>query len=966
MAGVGERQRTGAIGCEIDEQALDRLGDTILSVRATSNHTAAGEPLHAEASGYAPFIAGFDTLGRNALLLSKTVIRQLVTNSAYNYGMRLLKAGAVHHMACDGELITADVDDHDEHYQPTLDMGVSRATCRCREIRPNAMCCHVAALMLAWNRNIIEFLPSPKAPSNPGAQWMSSTFGRFVQQVTGHTDYPAALARLCELLSAHSSEEESQPVGPQIASGVAYWPQASLRELQPLPLRQVIEQEYNAAQLRELAHWLSLKPKGTTKSTLIDQVVNALQERVRDMWQNPGVLLEGLSDETAAFARKLLTARDYQMAVPRNLAHTLWTAHYGSQRPGNNQATGEALDKAFAATLDELRRRAILFPTLRRYDYRDVFYQWITLDENAIPPGGNLAGGTSPAGGPHNLLMPLPLIDWPVSSLVYIGKDIPDENATAGSPPAFLDTINLFLNAVLATGSQVRASLPRHPRAGSVSWLKDWEHDADEAEQLFRSRPGWAPHPQSGIAVPLEPWLSAEAISRLEDQTGLPASQCSFLFDITAALQLIEAPDPYDRRRAGSFGTPTPGPSSEREWAAASNGHFVALSAPWHVNARLSTIEGWYSGTDVQKYIAAFDAWQHGVLFGHEAWSVLRQAQNTRLQQVQGERTKRGNERRAQAGPHSTTAVLKVMRSISASDFMPLDLSAEWCALRRFVVRALRSLPSHTWVDWPAFRRLLFDTFPGCLWQVHNLDMWWFSEGRERLDLNQRTVWDRTIGAMIEAMLAGPLRWFGVVETMPDMVDPQPNSLPQDGPGGLCAFRTTEALNWLAHTTAPLPTCLRPKPQQAEPITWLDDTQWRLPPAPDRAELIALAHKIAEPAGARFIYRLTPASLERALSLGVNADDAARLFELFGAPMPEAAQQQFRSIAERFGRVRVYESLSVLELADDYALRELLASTSLRQHIVYQISPRAVVVDTQAVDTLITQMEARGYTPGEA
>ena len=79
--------------------------------------------------------------------------------------------------------------------------------------------------------------------------------------------------------------------------------------------------------------------------------------------------------------------------------------------------------------------------------------------------------------------------------------------------------------------------------------------------------------------------------------------------------------------------------------------------------------------------------------------------------------------------------------------------------------------------------------------------------------------------------------------------------------------------------------------------------------------------------------------------------------------MPGATRALFKSIADRFGRVRLYESLTVLQLADDYALRELLANTSLSQHLVYQISPRVVVVRAEAVDTLMEEIVARGYTP---
>ena len=46
------------------------------------------------------------------------------------------------------------------------------------------------------------------------------------------------------------------------------------------------------------------------------------------------------------------------------------------------------------------------------------------------------------------------------------------------------------------------------------------------------------------------------------------------------------------------------------------------------------------------------------------------------------------------------------------------------------------------------------------------------------------------------------------------------------------------------------------------------------------------------------------------------------------------------------------------------ALRELMANTSLAQHIIYQISPRAVVIEAAAVEALAEEMVAKGYTPG--
>ncbi|HEY3341266.1 MAG TPA: helicase-associated domain-containing protein [Anaerolineae bacterium] len=878
MAGKEKTTTLSARHFAVDPQALDRLeeqalGESDVAVPDGGDYSAAAQ--------------AFDTLGRNIFLLSKAVIGDLVPSAAFNKGARLLRLGEIDHFDCDGNMIGANVKDGNVIYYPSLNVNVSSASCGCSEIRARRMCSHVAALMLAWNQDFTRFVPPADASAVQTHQFMNSPLGQFLRQVTNEPSYPAAMAEWCNLLSpGKNNSPVIEQSSASISTGAGFWPVAPEVRGHQLPLSQIIDQEYSATQLRELGRWLNLKLKGASKSTLIDQVVEALTARVKEMRHNPDALLEGLSDEYAAFMRRLLTARDYQLSVPRTVARAVWAG------PGSEQ------DKAFGVALDELRRRAILFPTLRQYDYRDVYYQWLPLEESR----GNV-----------------PLTVWPESAVAL------DEKSGAADEPhtdvlPFLDTLNLFINAVLATGTQVRTTLPRHPNASTVEWLKDWEHESDEAEQLLRSRPGWVPNPQSGISVPLFPWLSADASARLENQTGLPDAQCAFLFDIAAALQLIDAPDPYRKLEQ----TPD---------------HFIPLPVSWRLNARISVIEAWLARTNEDKFAQAFDAWQMKMLFGYEAWSAVRNAPK---------------------------AAFKIMRSIGSRDFFSGNLGVEWCALRRFILRTLRGLPANAWIDWATFRHQLFLSFTGDAWRVYNSAVWWFNSDKARLDLSREPDWQRTIGAIVEAMLSEPLRWFGIVDILTD---------PQQG---LRAFRTTEMLAWLQQveqldTVSPsitpalpgLPARQIPRPQQSEPIAWLNDTQWRLPPAPDRAEMIVFAHKIAQPATARFTYQLTPASIEHALAQGVSVEDAIRLFESFRAPMPPAAQALFKTIADRFGRVRVYESLSVLELADDYALRELLSNTSLKQHIVYQISPRAVVVETDAIDALKDEMVARGYTPGE-
>ena len=76
-----------------------------------------------------------------------------------------------------------------------------------------------------------------------------------------------------------------------------------------------------------------------------------------------------------------------------------------------------------------------------------------------------------------------------------------------------------------------------------------------------------------------------------------------------------------------------------------------------------------------------------------------------------------------------------------------------------------------------------------------------------------------------------------------------------------------------------------------------------------------------------------------------------------------AWQKKLRTGGRHYGQLHVYENLTLIELADDYALQELLVSTSLRDRIIYQFSPRLVAVRADTIEDLVQEMETRGYTP---
>jgi hypothetical protein len=460
----------------------------------------------------------------------------------------------------------------------------------------------------------------------------------------------------------------------------------------------------------------------------------------------------------------------------------------------------------------------------------------------------------------------------------------------------FLEDFDVFLNAVLQSGVTLRAPLPPHKQAPKLTWLRDWEHDADEADRVLRSRPNWVPDPSTGVSVPMLSPFTPQSAATLENQTGLSSGQVEFHFAIACALQLIEAPD-------------------------------ADAQSTRHVRASASVVEEWLVLTGEQKLRRAWRAWSEEIMPALET--------------------------RAAMASLRASETFRIMRAIGARDLTPNLLAAEWCALRRYVVRVLRGLPIGQWIRWGDFSQRLFEFYPDCAWTFATRAEWWFALAGSgaRLNTLRAGEWRDSIGAVIEHVICDSLAWFGVVEV-------------QTADGDLEAFRLTPLGEALAEgREGDFPADSAPSQRAIEPITWLDKQTLRVPPAPDRAAFIGAVRQAAARTDAPFTYVFTPASIERALTQGLTLEDLTAQFKQMKMALSKAIADQFRLIARRYGRIRVYQSLTVLELADDFAARELDASTGLLKRAIYQLSPRAFALPNDAVDALIEELQTKGYTP---
>lgn len=278
-------------------------------------------------------------------------------------------------------------------------------------------------------------------------------------------------------------------------------------------------------------------------------------------------------------------------------------------------------------------------------------------------------------------------------------------------------------------------------------------------------------------------------------------------------------------------------------------------------------------------------------------------------------------------------------------------LLADLARVRALLMRLLRSAPAGAWVD-----------VAGLVTRTHGLNLqgaFWspqapvaaYFEGQP-LDPVRLTAWRDFFGAYLEAILTGPLHWQGLVDL----------GYARDR---LAAFRLTElgafVLFQQLEFTAPAVTTAGPR------LSFQRDSTLRLQPLGADPELVRLLNQLGQvrvgPAG-QLDFTLTAASVSAAFLAGWESERLlAALAEAAGAPVPAALAERLRQWEAHFGEVQIYSPLALVELADDYALTELLAGTALARHLLYRFSPRLIAIRPEGLAEWRAELVAKGYTP---
>ncbi|MGB8648697.1 MAG: hypothetical protein WCF84_25895 [Anaerolineae bacterium] len=300
-----------------------------------------------------------------------------------------------------------------------------------------------------------------------------------------------------------------------------------------------------------------------------------------------------------------------------------------------------------------------------------------------------------------------------------------------------------------------------------------------------------------------------------------------------------------------------------------------------------------------------------------------------------------------------TRTKLALKRS-GAYPITPEDLVKDVGLARRFIARLLAGLDPMTWYSWDSIVHEVRDLRPDFLHSTLGEAHWWLTlktDNRHLQTANPKD-WNQAYAPVLQMMFEGALTWLGAVQLGYQNRKP-------------VAFQITGVGAWLfsGGKTGTLPELVPATDEGAELVTWLDSETFRIRAGSRSPVAVAAARLIADPVSGWLTFHISNPAMARSFERGHRPDEIVHRFTSAGVELPAAVRERLDALYLNYGRVHVYERLTVLELGDDYILRELLASTSLRRHVVHQFSARVIVMRDEAVPEFLLELDKKGYTP---
>jgi hypothetical protein len=278
------------------------------------------------------------------------------------------------------------------------------------------------------------------------------------------------------------------------------------------------------------------------------------------------------------------------------------------------------------------------------------------------------------------------------------------------------------------------------------------------------------------------------------------------------------------------------------------------------------------------------------------------------------------------------------------------DREAAWrpqndpAATRRALLALLAHCPPDAWWSASSFVAAVKEVHPDFQRPDGDYTSWYIRDAASGEYLSGFESWGRVEGVLISDLLAGPLRWLGVVATVA-------------GDAGLACRLTTAGARFLGLVAD------EPEEVPSPPIVVRPDLSLEAP-APASLYTRFQLERFADPAGVDPCrYRLTAGGLQRALARGVRVEQVlAFLRQASEGKVPANVAGQLHTWAERFGQVKV-EEVAMLTVKNERVLRELTVLPETRSLIGRALSATSALVRRKDLPRLCKALRDLGYLP---
>lgn len=323
--------------------------------------------------------------------------------------------------------------------------------------------------------------------------------------------------------------------------------------------------------------------------------------------------------------------------------------------------------------------------------------------------------------------------------------------------------------------------------------------------------------------------------------------------------------------------------------------------------------------------------------------------------------------------------------------FRPAAQTDDVRRARTLVLRLLRLARGGLWYRVDDLLDLLWQAHPTFLRgaeRLHTTPPWWLelAASGQRLRTSVPDEWHAAEGALVRALMLGPLSWWGILDLA---TAEAPSATDTEFPE--IAFRVTALGEYLLASLASERPDAAPGPASEATASEGAAALLRSALAGDWGApfLVTRAHEIAvqpfatgaaaldaldlcaEPravAAARLLYAPSPDSACLAFDRGLSPKALLAPLRAAEGSQPTGESRGLRILAERleewyaaYGAARITRGMALLEAADEAALAEALAYVPSVAARARRLSPTLALVPTDALDALRDRLAHRGY-----